>query len=132
MASNAYLDKQFLTRDPWQDINSFSYKVGKKPPYLNISERDMRTMVDDLAYSSPNWRGVSTRDLTEVIEVVMKHLPLGSRNDGVNYEDLFHQAMACLEAAYEGETVEGDAAELLNAWEKMLKTESPRDDAIPF
>lgn len=104
-------NRSFTTLDPFSQNQN---------PTIRLSERDLRAIADELTYNHPNsrWRGIHPRDLQEVVEVVARFITHGG--DQRNFEDLFHQAMACLEAAYEGEEVEGDAAELLNKWSSIL------------
>lgn len=120
-----------IPKDPFAD--PYTVKMMMKDYYKNdwgtqkwatdprkgvgLSDHELARIADELGYQNPRWRGVSVNDIRDLIQAVIKYVPGADQR---NFEDLFHQAMQCLDEAYADREAEGDAAALLNEWSSIL------------
>jgi hypothetical protein len=90
--------------------------------YRRGVNHDYRRLAYELGHLNKQFRGISERDLEELMRAI-EHIeggPRPPRVPGYNYEDLYHQAMGVLDRLMEDDPAEDDAVELLNQWQKIL------------
>lgn len=117
----------YLAKDYYHDMTMKDMMRWKDMERRGV-DHDYRRLAHELGSLNSRFRGIHERDLEELMRAVeqIEGGPRPPRVPGYNYEDLYHQAMAALDAAYEGEDVEGDAAELLNLWQQILEKAEAR------
>lgn len=108
-----------------QDSMARNDFLFKSPKQAYAPGLDYRRLASELGHRNQRFRGIGPDAVQELVELIQEIIPPAKGKDyvhvaGYDYEDLFHQACQALELAYDGEDVEGDAAEMLNLWNKIL------------